>query len=78
MTKGNMIGPLTGPLQFDSLGRRTKFSLQIVERSSEGARVMGVWDSTKPSLVNVQITEVQRKEELKKQIHLKTFRVTSR
>lgn len=73
-----MIGPLSGPLEFDSLGRRTKFTLQIVERSSEGSRVIGIWDSTKPEAINVTITETQRKEEIQKVIQKKVFRVTSR
>ncbi|KAB0802246.1 hypothetical protein PPYR_04432 [Photinus pyralis] len=78
LTKGRMIGPLTGPLEFDNLGRRRVFALQIIERSPQHHRVVGVWSSKDAKSINYTISSKQIKQEIKTQVQMKTYRVKSR
>jgi hypothetical protein len=75
-SRGMLVGPMSGPINFNSLGERTSFKMQIVELKNR--RVTGVWDSTKPDLIHSTITSEDREKELYQQLKGRTFRVVSR
>lgn len=78
MHNGTLIGPLTGPIKFDYLGRRRDFKLQIVELQSNVFRQTGEWDSNKPNDIHFTFTAEERKSLIEQQIQEKVFRVVSR
>ncbi|XP_068908898.1 glutamate receptor ionotropic, kainate 2-like [Tenebrio molitor] len=75
-SRGMLVGPMSGPINFNSLGERTSFKMQIVELKN--LRVTGVWDSTKPDVIHSTITSEDREKELYQQLKGRTFRVVSR
>lgn len=78
MTKGMLVGPMSGLMAFDSSGQRSSFRLQIIELTQQQSRVTGLWDSARPDIVNSTVTSEDREKERFQQLKGKNFRVVSR
>ncbi|XP_044259006.1 glutamate receptor ionotropic, kainate 2-like isoform X1 [Tribolium madens] len=78
MTKGMLGEPISGLLNFNSLGQRISLKLQILELKKDEFRVTGIWDSNTPDVIHSTITSEDREKELEQQLKGRTFRVVSR
>ncbi|KAF5301498.1 hypothetical protein FQR65_LT08801 [Abscondita terminalis] len=77
-SKGVMIGPLTGPIEFDNYGRRKNFSLQVYERTSQNKRVLGTWNSKSPNDFNFAKVSTPIIQKTKQTLQMKMYRIKSR
>ncbi|RZB73481.1 glutamate receptor ionotropic, kainate 2-like, partial [Asbolus verrucosus] len=77
-TKGKLIGPISGPVTFNSLGERASLRLQINEVTKQQIRVTGIWDLGSPQIIRPTITSEDREKERHQQLKGRTFRVVSR
>nr|APC94352.1 ionotropic receptor 7 [Pyrrhalta aenescens] len=74
-----LLEPLTGPItEFDSMGYRKNYKLQIVEWVGDRFRISGTWDPALPEKINLTITPAERDEEIMKKIQKRNFRIVSR
>lgn len=78
MTKGMLGEPISGLLNFNSLGQRISLKLDILELRKDEFKVMGIWDSNSPDVIHYTITEADREKEMYQQLKGRTFRVVSR
>ncbi|XP_064489353.1 glutamate receptor ionotropic, kainate 2-like isoform X2 [Ornithodoros turicata] len=73
--KAGSFSGLSGTVQFDSFGRRSNVSLDIVELKPDGLKTVGRWDLTKG--INYTRTYSMLYDEVRSSLRNKTFRVTS-
>lgn len=66
---------MTGPIKFDETGRRTDFTLQIVELGKPGFNITGSWT---PRGVNFTRTVTEMQTQIIENLQNKLFIVSSR
>lgn len=69
---------LTGRLAFDENGNRIDYSLDIVELNNNNVRRLAVWNSERPYVLDITISEDENREEKLKGLSEMTFIVSSR
>lgn len=69
---------LTGRLSFDENGNRIDYSLDIVELNNYNVRRLAVWNSQKPYLLDITISEDENRQEKLKSLSEMKFIVSSR
>lgn len=74
-----LLEPLTGVItEFDQIGYRQIYKLQIIELEESQFRVTGSWNPLVPDKLNLTLTLEDRDTELRKKIQKRNFRVVSR
>ena len=67
---------MTGLMEFDENGRRTFFSVDIIQLASNGSRKIGTWDPRNDISYTRSMSEITK--EIQESITTKEFVVTSR
>lgn len=69
---------LTGRLAFDENGNRVDYTMDIVEFSGNSVRRLAVWNSDRPYMLDITISEDENREEKLRSLSEMRFNVSSR